>query len=273
MFMKGFGDIFAVSWKEYKSNFRLFLKAFLLFAVLPTLIIYAISFGFFPSAMEDLAALGQIDAGEVPSMDSFPKIPVGYLIFSSVSGIGLGILSFLMYLAFYYLAIYKKGKMSLGQALKGGMKYFWAFLGLIIVAGLALMGLSLLLIIPGIIFGVYWFFSAFVLVGENKGIIDSMKRSKAIVKGMWWKVFGYLLLFILITIGISLIFSIPAGILSFIIGGGFTGLVEGTFDSITYLLLQVVNYIFNTAASIITLPLGILFFKNFYLELKGRKKR
>ena len=241
-----------------------------MFAILPTIIFYTITFGVFPAAVEELVTLGQVGADNFSSVD-ISNISAGYFIFSFFSGIVLFILSFLMSLTFYYFSIYKKGKMNLKQAVNGGLNYFWAFLGLGIVVSLALLGLFILLIIPGIIFMIYWIFSGFVLMKEKTGIIDSMKRSKAIVKGNWWKVFGFFLLFCLIVIGISIVFSIPAKILDFTITGGASILPIETFNLTSYIISQTINYIFSVASSIIIVPLSILFFKNFYLDMKSRK--
>ena len=91
-----------------------------------------------------------------------------------------------------------------------------------------------------------------------------MKRSKIIVKGKWWLVFGYSLLIVLILggiyFGISLISSVIVLPLSFLSGAGI----------FFFVLFYLISFIFKLIATILTTPFGILFFKNLYLELRGR---
>jgi uncharacterized membrane protein len=53
--------------------------------------------------------------------------------------------------------------------------------------------MCLLLIVPGIIWGLYY--SLFIYVVALRGLSgkQALDYSKAIVKGQWWRVFGYLL--------------------------------------------------------------------------------
>lgn len=70
-----------------------------------------------------------------------------------------------------------------------------------------------LLIIPGIIFGTWFSFSLFVLINEKTGILESMRRSKKLVKGKFWKVLGRLFIFMLFTILGDIVFSfLPYGL-------------------------------------------------------------
>lgn len=59
--------------------------------------------------------------------------------------------------------------------------------GLIVFSGV------LLLVIPGIIFGVWLYFSQFAYLDKNLGIRESLRVSKALVDGRFWSVFGRML--------------------------------------------------------------------------------
>jgi len=244
-----FKDIFNKSWQEYKKNFKLFLKLYSVFYIIPLAIL---------SLFAVLLSL----QGE---------FSIGLSFLYVIVIIGVLFFSYWLHLSLYYISIYnEKSKMTFSQAVKNSLNYFWKFLGLCIVLGLALLGLFILLIIPGIIFLVFWLFSPYVFMKENKKIVDSMKISKRIVKGKWWQVFGYSLLIMLIVVAISLAFFIPALIINFltiILSGASETLSSGVIIS-----AEIVNFVFRIAASLITTPLTILFFKNFYLDLKGAKK-
>jgi hypothetical protein len=80
-------------------------------------------------------------------------------------------------------------------------------IGIVVSLGLVL------LIIPGIIFAVWFSMSLFVLVNQKTGILESMKRSKALVKGKFWAVLGRLSIFMLFTLLGDVVFSfLPLGL-------------------------------------------------------------
>ncbi len=54
---------------------------------------------------------------------------------------------------------------------------------------------TLLLIVPGIIMGIYYNFVAWIFMFEGLKNKAAMRRSKELVKGRWWSVFGRLFLF------------------------------------------------------------------------------
>lgn len=59
-----------------------------------------------------------------------------------------------------------------------------------IVTGLSVM-VCFILIIPGIIFSVYWAFAVYATIIGGKSGFDAMNYSKSLVKGRWWKTLGY----------------------------------------------------------------------------------
>lgn len=262
---KRFGKLLSHSWAEYKSNFNLIFKIFFILYIIPSLavslfVLYCLSGvnerlsaiitteGI--SATAAVEAIKEIFLSEAPALTIF-----AVLILISVV---LGFIMSLTLINFSFSLSLRKKQSKLkttSQAIKSGSKYLGRYALLVIAVSLALVGLYLLFIIPGIIFTIYWLFAAYILIGENKGVIESIKRSKAIVRGRWWRVLGYYLLLILVFTGISLIFSIPGSIL------------KAIFQS------TVVYNIFSLASYTITIPLGILFLKNFYLDLKATKKR
>lgn len=68
---------------------------------------------------------------------------------------------------------------------------------------------SILCLIPGIIVFIYLYFYMYVYIVEDRGVVDSLQRSYELVKGNWWVTLGYLFVFGIISILLSLIFSIP----------------------------------------------------------------
>jgi len=292
--MKSFGDLFSDSWRKYKENFSLFLKIFLIFSAIPSIIfsiaVFMISRDYYSIGLTDYSAL------VLPDLIANPFS----LILIIALGVVIFILDYIMMLSFFYITIYSKKNMRLKEAVKGGLGYFWKFAGLSIVIFLIILGifsplilfliigsiynlaelpfliifiiLLIALIIPLVIFTVYWSFSPYILINENIRIWASLKKSQSIIKGRWWKVFGYGLLFMIITIGISILFSVPEmifNIYNFLVDLPMERIaVEYSWGSlITAFILGIISMI----SSLITTPLQILFMNNFYSEMKRSK--
>ena len=258
-----FGEIFSLSWKEYKKNFKVFATILILLSFIPAIITYIISIPF---------TLEYLKLGAQPT---FSEILAIYLSSKYLLVFIFGIISFILGLwmsaSLIYNSLYRKKEMSVKETLAGGRKYFWKFFGFSIVYFIFLALLFLLLIIPGIIFLVFWIFASYIFIGENKGILESLKISKKIVKGRWWSTFGFLLLFGLIAIGISIVFSIVPGIISIVIGLAYLT-SPSSIPPPTVITINFISQIFSLLANLITTPLGILFFKNFYLDMKKTAK-
>jgi len=69
--------------------------------------------------------------------------------------------------------------------------YAWVLflMGIITIAGF------ILLIIPGIILSIWFSFALYLFVFEDVRGMEALKKSKELVKGYWWPVFGRLFLF------------------------------------------------------------------------------
>ena len=273
---KEFGNILVDSWKEYKRNFRLFFKTYIGLYIIPLAIVTIIStimlinlFGSIPEFQQSLLTGKQITAKDMGSFS--PEVVnslLQYLGIALILSLGLVILNFILCLGIFYVASFNKGKMKSGEAIKGGLGYFWKTLGLLVLLIVFLIPLYILLIVPGLIFTVFWIFSVYILFIEKKGIWDSLKGSYHLVKGRWWKTFGYILLFGLIAIAISIMFSIPEWIIQFIL----TSVYDGNFP-LLFGTLSTIGFFTKIAISMVVVPLGILFYKNMYLQWKEGKKK
>ncbi len=98
-----------------------------------------------------------------------------------------------------------EGGMRLTAAIDTGIGRMLPLLGMWILAGLALMLATALLVVPGVMLWTAWFLLTPVCVLERMGPVASMKRSAALTKGNRWRIFGLIL--ILLVFG-----SIAAGI-------------------------------------------------------------
>jgi uncharacterized membrane protein len=97
---------------------------------------------------------------------------------------------------------------SMGAALRFALRRFGSLLFTSILVGLVI-GVGLILcFVPGILFYVWYVFYAQVVVVESLSGSSAMNRSKSLTEGYRWRVFGLLVLFIVITyifqLGVSL---------------------------------------------------------------------
>lgn len=76
-------------------------------------------------------------------------------------------------------------KESFAKAWHKILSYWW----ISILVGLITMLGFLLLIIPGIIFSIWFSLAAYVLVSEDLKGMKALSRSKQLIKGYWWKIF------------------------------------------------------------------------------------
>jgi hypothetical protein len=87
----------------------------------------------------------------------------------------------------------KGQKVAIGHVLRESWKYaFRVFVGGVLTL-LAVIGGLILFIIPGLIFGAWFAFTTYIIIDQNVGAVEAMKRSKALVKGHvieTWGLFG-----------------------------------------------------------------------------------
>lgn len=119
-------------------------------------------------------------------------------------------------------------------ALRYGLSRWFASFWTSLLAGIMLIGLFLLLIVPGVIFAVYWGFAMAVVALRGMEGMSALRYSRSLVKGRWWKTFGYWLVFGLLNMVCALIVSavfavIPEARVSTILGNSVVSLVSAFF--------------------------------------------
>ena len=80
--------------------------------------------------------------------------------------------------------------LSFGDALSRSVNRWASGIGTSLLAGIILFLLFLLLIVPGIIWAVYYTFAVQVVALRNEGGKSALDYSKALVQGQWGRVFG-----------------------------------------------------------------------------------
>ncbi len=169
----GLGRVLSVGWREYCRHFR---------SILPiVLIVY------------------------IPINIGLSFVPVDALIEQH------GLRGFRMYMKVVQLSEFLIGVLAtlsiaklveagfLGQSCTWRQAFHHAFSrwGTAIVSGMLggviVLGMFLLLIVPGIIWSLYYSFFLYVVALRGLSGKAALDYSKSLVKGQWWRVFGYLL--------------------------------------------------------------------------------
>ena len=130
---------------------------------------------------------------------------------------------------------------TVGDALKKALSKWWPVFYTSIIYNILTLLLTLLLIIPGILYSNYWYFFIFAIVIFDKTGQDALDYSKKIVEGRWWKVFGY-------TIGIGvvkLVIIVPLLRITFVLPENFfLGIITSSLFEIIYSYITVVTIVF-----------------------------
>jgi hypothetical protein len=122
-----------------------------------------------------------------------------------------GLFGVLTTIAIAYLtkAALEHKKITWQESLKLAINKWLKVIGTNLIAGILLVGLFFLLIIPGIIYSIYWYFILYVVIFSDKWGMEAMLYSKEIVQNRWWKTLGYAILFGLIALLVGAVASLP----------------------------------------------------------------
>jgi len=261
-----FGSILSKSFDEYKLNFKSIFKFIFLLVGVPYILFTLVQIIFMSvdpnvlSIMSSPEMLNEVDTGLL-------EFPLYYTLTNFLFTILNLFLGVLISAGLLSTAL-SKSKFSFKELMQNGKSTYWKFFGFSLVLMIFVLLLTLLLIIPGLIFGIYWIFAACIFLEKKENIKNSLKKSKEMVKGRWWKTFGFYLLLGLVMIGIVIVASIvniPSVIVMMI------HTLNGTQFGIGLLITNsILSMVYDFLVSLIGIPLSVLFIKNFYFEMKKK---
>ena len=218
--MKNFTVLIKESFEIYKQKIKSILKLMIIFWGL------SIIFGILTSLMSPESI---IENG-------------GYLALLFVLCLCLFIIFLYSLITFSFILLaVKPVETKLEEIFQDAWEKLWQYILIVLLVGFFTFLSFLLLFIPGIIVGVYFMFCSYILVIEGGKGIDVLKRSWALVKGNWWKVFGRI---VLLNIVVMIIFSI----------------------------LSSVNDLLGSLFQYLCIPFSVIFMYLIYLELKKSKE-
>lgn len=249
-----FEYIFKKSYDEYKKKFKNIFLLSLIFIGIPIIISSLFFLSYIIKNPEFYKAI---------IIDQKNIFPTNFFVYIFL----FGLISFIFFIIFEAGLIKESisGKFNFHKTINSGRNNFWRLIWFFIVVAFFLMLLFLALIIPGIIFAIYWSVAIFVYFDGKKTVIESLRVSFSMIKGNWWKIFGYSLLMVFLYVITSLIF----GLISLSTELSIYSLEN---PSAKLLILNVIlNSISNFLYNLIIIPFSILFYKNIYIELKKKK--
>jgi hypothetical protein len=124
-----------------------------------------------------------------------------------------------------------RADLSIGETISAVTPSLSAVIGASILASLGI-GIGLLLIIvPGLFLMTIWAVIVPVIVIERSGALASFERSRQLVRGRGWHVFGTLVLVYIIQIVVQFVLSLIFSALPHALGDGLSSVISGTLIS------------------------------------------
>ncbi len=168
--LKSISDLFGNSWELFKNRFWT-LNCLYLLSALFLFVFIGIFLGtslllsmFFPEHKNILIAVGVL-IGMIP-----------------------GFIAMFWGFSAFILAVTNE-ELGIGDSLRLGRQRVFSFLWIYTLVGFIITGGFLLLIIPGVIFLVWFAFAQFILASEDERGMNALLKSKEYVKGKWFDVF------------------------------------------------------------------------------------
>jgi len=121
--------------------------------------------------------------------------------------------------------------LSIGQTVNKALPFIASVAGASILAGVAITIGLLLLIAPGLFLITIWAVIVPVIIIERSGALASFGRSRQLVRGHGWHVFGTLVLVYIIMLVANIVLGIIFSALPHVLGEGLSSVISGTLIS------------------------------------------
>ena len=184
--LSGIGDLFRKSWEIYRSRIGVLLPVYLL-----SIVIFLAAFGVGVGVSVVFGLFAQSVRGPV-------------IVSGALAGFLAAMVAFFWALAALTFAVVDE-RIGIREAFGKGWERIMAFAWLYVLSGFIITGGYLLLIIPGLIFLVWFGFGQFILAEEDQRGMQALLKSKEYVRGRWFGVFWRLLVVWLASAGLGVI--------------------------------------------------------------------
>ena len=124
-----------------------------------------------------------------------------------------------------------RADMSISETVSAALPYIGPVAGASILAAIAISIGLFLLIVPGLFLITIWAVIVPVIVIERSGALASFERSRKLVRGRGWHVFGTLVLVYLIMLVVNIVLGLIFRALPHVLGSGLSAIISGTLIS------------------------------------------
>jgi hypothetical protein len=121
-----------------------------------------------------------------------------------------------------------RADLSIGETVREAGPYIASVAGACILAAIAITIGLYLIIVPGLFLITIWAVIVPVIVIERTGVLASFGRSRELVRGHGWHVFGTLVLVFIIMLAVNIILSFIFYALPHVLGDGLGSIISGT---------------------------------------------
>jgi hypothetical protein len=249
----GIGEILDAAIKVYRSRARTLMKAVFI-VVAPVQLVSAIVTISLPnfSTATDTNTFGETTIDSASFVGAFAAILIvtvlGFLASQLATATSLKVVSNA------YLDEEVDWRSSLRFAFRRLRSLIWLFMLIGVLAGLGLLAC----LIPGIYLYYSWAVAVPVLLLEDKRGRKALKRSRELVKGRWWNVFGVV---------------IVAAMLGFVVSGAFQAITLGVaVNTDNEIAKAVASAVATIAASVLVTPFAAAVNAIVYFDLRVRKE-
>ena len=135
-----------------------------------------------------------------------------------------------------------RADLSLSDTLNAARPHIGAVAGASILAGIAIFVGLILLIVPGLYLLTIWCLIVPVIVLEGAGVGAAFTRSRELVRGNGWNVFGVIVLVLLLLIGVGIVLGIILAALPNSVQQFVSGIISGTLTAPYIALVLTLSY-------------------------------
>ena len=121
--------------------------------------------------------------------------------------------------------------LSIRQTVNEALPFLASVAGASILAGIAITIGLLLIIVPGLFLITIWAVIVPVIIIERSGALASFGRSRELVRGHGWHVFGTLVLVYIIMLVVNIVLGLIFSALPHTLGAGLSSVISGTLIS------------------------------------------
>ena len=124
-----------------------------------------------------------------------------------------------------------RADLSISETVSAALPHIWPVAGASILAGIGIAIGLFLLIVPGLFLITIWAVIVPVIVIERSAVLACFGRSRELVRGRGWHVFGTLVLVYLIMVGVNIVLGLIFRALPHVLGSGLSAIISGTLIS------------------------------------------